>query len=138
MQDADVLDEDEQSALIQQMERAAGRSHAYSKALLCVCGTLVALLYLYFGGVQVLHPWHAMHQARFRGLLRQHAVAAADLAGACTSLLAVYACVCYPQGAWQSILAASGLMSALLAAFWGVAVFRLAVAEHVHMVRHSC
>lgn len=133
-----MLDEDEQLALIEQMERAAGRARRYSRAVLCGSGLLVALLYLGFSGAQVLHPWHAMHHARFEGLLRQHTVTAADLVGAFASLLAVAACACHPQGAWQLLLAASGLMSAVLAAFWAVALSRLAAAEHVHMVRRSC
>lgn len=131
-QDADLLDEHEQLELIEQMERAASRQRHYSKSLLTLLGTAVALIYLFFACKQLLAPFSTPHQARLAGHLRPHAVAVADFGGAAAAMLAVAAVLCYIPGGhqaganWRTLLALAALVSGLEAAFWSVAMWRVA------------
>jgi hypothetical protein len=131
------MEEQEQVELIEQLERAAGRQRHYTKSLLLALGVLLALLYLSFAGHQMLHPWQALLHARFRGRLRQAAVAAAELCGAATAGLATAAVLCFPGrsgGSWQAPLAASALLAGLQVLFWSVAIHRVMEAEHAALV----
>ncbi|KAL4429619.1 hypothetical protein ABPG77_008668 [Micractinium sp. CCAP 211/92] len=134
LQDADLLDEQEQREYVEAFERAAARSAHYSKALLSLLGVLVAVLYLFFGLQQLVSPWQTAHQARFRGAIRAHSLAAAELAGAVTALLAVTAVLSFPRHSWRKLLAGAAGMAALLAVFWVVAVLRVAHMEQVQLV----
>ena len=71
----------------------------------------------------------------------QLSVAAAELAGAATALLAVAGVVAYPgrqaRGSWRSLLAFAALLAALLSAFWSVGVWRVAVHERAALVRSA-
>ncbi|PSC71526.1 Arginine biosynthesis bifunctional chloroplastic [Micractinium conductrix] len=133
LQDADLMEEEEQAVLVEAMERAAARQRHYSKALLSFFGVLLGVLYFYFAACQLIEPWTTPHQAHFSGRLRQLSVAAAELAGAATALLAVAGVVAYPgrqaRGSWRSLLAFAALLAALLSAFWSVGVWRVAVHE---------
>lgn len=139
LQDADLLDEQEQREYVEAFERAAARSAHYSKALLSLLGVLVAVLYLFFGLQQLASPWQTAHQARFRGAIRAHSLAAAELAGAATALLAVTAVLSFPRHSWRKLLAGAAGMAALQAVFWVVAVLRVAHMEQVQLVsRGAC
>ena len=116
------------------MERAAGRQRHYTMSLLLALGLLLALLYLLGAGHQLLHPWQALLHARFRGRLRQAAVAAAEVCGAATAGLATAAVLCFPGGGWRAPLAASGLLAGLQVLFWSVAIHRVMQAEHAALV----
>lgn len=124
------MDEHEQLELILQMERAASRQRHYAKSLLALLGTAIASLYVFFACTQLLRPFSTPHQARLAGHLRPHAVAAADFGGALAAALAVAAVVCYPGrqavASWRTLLALAALVSGLEAAFWSVAVWRVA------------
>ena len=137
LQDADLMEEQEQVELIEQLERAAGRQRHYTKSLLLALGVLLVLLYLSFAGHQMLHPWQALLHARFRGRLRQAAVAAAELCGAAMAGLATAAVLCFPGrsgGGWQAPLAAGALLAGLQVLFWSVAIYRVMQAEHAGLV----
>lgn len=136
-QDADLLDEQEQLELIATLERAAARSRGYSKALLSGCGICLAALYWVFAILALLPSAPTMHQSRFSGLLSQHKLVAAEVAGVAMALLSVLTCVFYPRGAWRSMLGTSTLLAALQSVFWAVALFRLSRAEDISSVRNS-
>ncbi|KAI3435753.1 hypothetical protein D9Q98_001811 [Chlorella vulgaris] len=131
LQDADLLDEQEQLELIATLERAAARSRGYSKALLSGCGICLAALYWVFAILALLPSAPTMHQSRFSGLLSQHKLVAAEVAGVAMALLSVLTCVFYPRGAWRSMLGTSTLLAALQSVFWAVALFRLSRAEDI-------
>lgn len=116
------------------MERAAGRQRCYSKALLSMLGLLLAALYFGFAGLQLVWPWQTAHQARFSGHLRQHSMAAAELAGAATALLSVGAVLSFPGHSWRKLLAVSVLLAVLQTVFWGVAIARVEHAEQAPLV----
>lgn len=134
MQDADLLDEQEQRVFVEAFERAAARSAHYSKALLSLLGVLVAVLYLFFGLRQLAAPWQTAHQARFRSVIRAQSLAAAELAGSATALLAVTAVLSFPRHSWRKLLGAAAGLAALQAVFWSVAMLRVAHIEEVQLV----
>lgn len=125
VQDADLLEEHEQAALIEKMERAAGRQLHYQKGLVAALGLCLAALYVFFA----LRPFDTPHQARFRGLLRAHAIVVADLGGTAMALAATLAVVSFPghqrHGSWRSLLALAALLASLQAVFWSVAIYRV-------------
>lgn len=124
-----MLEDIEQRELIESLERAAGRQAHYSKALLAVLGLLLAALYLFFAGAQLLAPWHTPHQARFSGLLRPQSMAAAELAGATTALLAMLSVLFFPGHSWRKLLSVAALLAVLQSLFWTVSILRVAHAE---------
>lgn len=125
--------------LIEQLERAAGRQRHYSKALLAFFGLCVAALYIYFAAHQLLQPFQTPHQARFAGHLRPLAVAAADLGGAATVLLALWATLSFPgnqaRANWRALLSAAAFLAGMEALFWSVAIARVGYSQQVPLVR---
>lgn len=98
----------------------------------------MASLYLFFAAYQLLRPFQTPHQARFAGHLRPLSVAAADLGGAATVLLATWAALSFPghqaRGSWQVLLAAAAFLATLEAVFWCVAVARVSAAHQAPLV----